>query len=211
MESSMLSVPLIGRHCSLKPIFAEAMLDDLFEAAQSDEGIWTHMAYGPFESRDNMYQWLSEQEKSQRDVSFGVLDNTTHRFVGMCGYIAHVPEHKRVEIGHVWYGRPAQKTKINTEATFLLLRHAFDTLGYRRVEWKCDANNGESRRTAERMGFVYEGLFRQHMWVKNRSRDSIYYSMIDREWPKHRADFEQYLAGDSASLTAIKEGSCRLE
>ena len=103
--------------------------------------------------------------------------------VGMAAFMNIVPEHRRLEIGHIWYAPSAQRTEANTEAAYLMMREAFDELGYRRVEWKCDALNARSRAAALRLGFTFEGVFRAHMIVRGRSRDSAWFSLIDTEWP----------------------------
>jgi RimJ/RimL family protein N-acetyltransferase len=107
------------------------------------------------------------------------------------------PAHGVIEIGHIWFAPAMQRTLQATEAIFVLARHAFDDLGYRRLEWKCDSLNGASRRAAERFGFVYEGVFRRHMVVKGRNRDTAWYAMTDGDWPLRRAAFEAWLAPDN--------------
>jgi RimJ/RimL family protein N-acetyltransferase len=104
------------------------------------------------------------------------------------------PQHGVIEIGHIWFAPALQRTRAATEAIYLLARHAFDDLGYRRLEWKCDSLNAPSRRAADRFGFTYEGIFRQHMITKGRNRDTAWYSIIDSEWPSRREAFEAWLA-----------------
>ena len=115
----------------------------------------------------------------------------------MASYLRMEPQHGVIEIGHIWFAPALQRTRQATEAIFLMARHAFDELGYRRFEWKCDSLNGPSRRAAERFGFVFEGIFRQHMVVKGRNRDTAWYSMTDGEWPVRRAAFEAWLAPEN--------------
>jgi RimJ/RimL family protein N-acetyltransferase len=115
----------------------------------------------------------------------------------MASFMRMVPEHGVIEIGHIWFAPEIQRTRQATEAIFLLARHAFDDLGYRRLEWKCDSLNGPSRRAAERFGFTYEGVFRQHMVVKGRNRDTAWFSMTDGEWPIRRLAFEAWLEPDN--------------
>jgi len=125
-----------------------------------------------------------------------------------------VPEHGVIEIGHIWFAPTLRRTRQATEAIYLLARHAFDDLGYRRFEWKCDSLNQPSRRAAERFGFVYEGVFRQHMVVKGRNRDTAWFSILDREWPAVRAGFEAWLSSPNfdeedrqrKSLRELREG-----
>jgi RimJ/RimL family protein N-acetyltransferase len=107
------------------------------------------------------------------------------------------PLHGVIEIGHIWFAPALQRTRAATESIFLLARHAFDDLGYRRLEWKCDSLNGPSRSAAERFGFTYEGIFRQHMVVKGRNRDTAWYAITDAEWPSRRAAFEAWLSAEN--------------
>ena len=119
---------------------------------------------------------------------------------GMASYLRIAPEHGSIEIGHIWFGAGLQRTPAATEASFVLAAHAFDDLGNRRLEWKCDAANARSRRAAERFGFTFEGVFRQHMGVKGRNRDTAWYALLDHEWPRVRAAFERWL--DPTNLDA---------
>ena len=112
---------------------------------------------------------------------------------GVASYLRMEPEHGVIEIGHIWFGTPLQRTTAATEAIYLLGKHAMEDLGYRRFEWKCNALNQKSRRAAERFGFTFEGVFRQHMVVKGRNRDTAWYALLDHEWPRVRAAFERWL------------------
>ncbi|MGH6959873.1 MAG: GNAT family N-acetyltransferase, partial [Dongiaceae bacterium] len=112
-----------------------------------------------------------------------------------------VPVNRCVELGHIWYGPAAQRTRINTEAILLMLCESFDALGYRRVEWKCNALNEPSRRAALRLGFAFEGVFRQHMIIKGRNRDTAWYALVDGDWPTVKHNMERWLYGDEAGLS----------
>ena len=112
---------------------------------------------------------------------------------GVVSYLRIEPEHGCIEIGHIWFGAALQRTPAATETIYLLARHAFDDLGHRRLEWKCDAANARSRRAAERFGFTFEGVFRQHMIVKGRNRDTAWFALLDGEWPAARAAYEAWL------------------
>ena len=127
----------------------------------------------------------------------------------MASYLNIAPAHGCIEIGHIWFAPPLQKTRGATEAIFLMMRHAFDDLGYRRLEWKCDALNAASRRAAARFGFTYEGTFRQHMVVKGRNRDTAWFAMLDREWPRVRAAFERWLAPENFAAAGRQRMSLR--
>jgi RimJ/RimL family protein N-acetyltransferase len=116
---------------------------------------------------------------------------------GVTSYLRITPEHGVIEIGHIWFGSPLQRTRAATEAIYLMARHAFDDLGYRRLEWKCNALNEPSRRAAERFGFTFEGVFRKHMLVKGKNRDTAWYAIVDDDWPAIRAAFERWLAPEN--------------
>src|SRR5207247_7511628 len=116
---------------------------------------------------------------------------------GIATLMSIEPEHGSIEIGHIWLSPQLQRTRQATEAIFLMARYAFDELGNRRLEWKCNADNAASRRAAERYGFVFEGIFRQHRVIKGRNRDTAWYSITDGEWPMRRAAFEAWLSGDN--------------
>ena len=127
----------------------------------------------------------------------------------MISILRITPAHGVAELGHIWYGLAAQRTPVNTESVFLLLRHLFDDLGYRRVEWKCDAGNARSRAAALRLGFQFEGLFRQHMIVKGRSRDTTWFAMLDTDWPARKANFERWLADEGRTSLSGLNGVAR--
>jgi len=184
-----------GRHVTLTPIDPEAHVDALFRASHdgSSEGerVWTYLPYGPFADVEEMGAWAESIRASDDPLFLTVLAGD--RPVGVVSFMSIEPEMRRLEIGHIWYAPSAQRTEANTEAVYLMLREAFDELGHRRVEWKCDALNARSRAAAERLGFTFEGIFRQHKIVKGRNRDTAWYSMIDREWPRAREAFEAWL------------------
>ena len=122
----------------------------------------------------------------------------------MASYLRIEPEFGVIEIGHIWFGVPLQRTTAATEAIYLLARHAFDDLGYRRLEWKCNALNAASRRAAERFGFTFEGVFRQHMVVKGRNRDTAWYAIVDEDWPAIRSAFQAWLAPENFDSQGIQ-------
>jgi RimJ/RimL family protein N-acetyltransferase len=158
------------------------------------EGLWQHLAYGPFASQAEFTSWLNERASSADPLFFAVVDWKSMRALGMASFMRMVPDHGVIEIGHIWFAPELQRTREATEAIFLLAGHAFDDLGYRRLEWKCDSLNLPSRRAAERFGFTYEGVFRQHMVVKGRNRDTAWFSITDGEWPVRKSAFEAWLA-----------------
>jgi RimJ/RimL family protein N-acetyltransferase len=185
--------PLQGRYVKLEPLDAARHAASLFacsHARAEDATLWTYMAYGPFADRHAMHAWLQTCAAAEDPLFFTVVERDTGRRVGMCSFMSVVPEMKRIEIGHIWYAPHLQGSGISVEVAWMLLMEAFERLGYRRVEWKCNALNERSRRAALKLGFTFEGVFRQHMIVKGRNRDSAWFAMTDRDWPAARADLE---------------------
>ena len=189
--------PLVGARVRLEPLDPDRHAAELFAAAEADPTLWDYLPYGPF-SFDELATHLRAQAASEDPLFFAVV--VAGRAVGVVSFMRIVPEHGCIEIGHIWFGAPLQRTPAATEAIYLLAREVFDGLGYRRLEWKCNAANARSRRAAERFGFTFEGVFRQHMIVKGRNRDTAWYSILDGEWPALRAAFEAWL--DPANFDA---------
>jgi RimJ/RimL family protein N-acetyltransferase len=201
-----------GEHVVISRLDPEADFGDLFElshGSEERERLWTYLPYGPFPDREAMCRWLSSIAASQDPLFYTVYSRALERKVGMASIMSIVPAAGRAEVGHIWYSPVAQKTRVNTEVTFLFLRYLFDDLGYRRVEWKCDNANEASKRAALRMGFQYEGLFRKHLIVKGKNRDTAWFAIIDDDWPAIRANFEAYLSTPGLSLTALNGGNRR--
>ena len=189
--------PLAGAYVRLEPLEPAAHAEGLYRlshAKPEDAALWTYLAYGPFADQVTFKGWLTERARSSDPLFFAIVDQATGAAAGMASYLNIVPANGCIEIGHIWFAPPLQKTRAATEAIFLLARHVFDDLGYRRLEWKCDALNAASRRAAARFGFSYEGTFRQHMIVKGRNRDTAWFALLDRDWPAVRAAFERWLA-----------------
>lgn len=161
-------------------------------AYDADELIWRYLFGGPFASLEAFADYVRAQVNAPNGLPFCVVDLPTGQPIGMTNYLNNTPEHLRIELGSIWYSPIAQRTAANTEATALMLGHAF-ALGYRRVEWKCDARNERSRRAALRMGFQFEGIQQQHMIVKGRSRDTAWFRVLDGEWPGVQAYLEGLL------------------
>jgi RimJ/RimL family protein N-acetyltransferase len=182
--------PLHGEHVLLRPLeLADAT--SLWEATHEDAGLWTYMADGPYGSVEEMRRWLAQAAASEDPLYFAIVRDG--RALGRASYMRITPEFGVVEIGNIVFAPELQRTTAATEAIYLLARRAFDELGYRRLEWKCDALNARSRRAADRFGFSFDGVFRQHMVVKGRNRDTAWYSILDAEWPAIRAGFEAWL------------------
>lgn len=194
-------VVLRGTHCTLEPLDVDRHADDLFAAyaAAPDDRDWTYLPLGPFATSEEFLAWAEPAAAGQDPLLFAVVDNATGRAVGTLALMRQDPANGVVEVGYVMFSRALQGTRASTEAQFLLMRHAFD-LGYRRYEWKCDSLNEPSRRAAARLGFTYEGTFRQLVVYKGRSRDTAWFSITDGEWPTRRTAFEAWL--DPANFDA---------
>ncbi len=201
-----------GRHVRLTPLRADEDAAELYQAghepAEARE-TWRYLWYGPFATEADFREWLRGVQDGADPIFFTVTSRQTGRRVGMISIMRITPQHGVAELGHIWYGLAAQRTPVNTESVFLLLRHLFDDLGYRRVEWKCDAENVRSRAAALRLGFQFEGLFRQHMIVKGRNRDTAWFAMLDADWPTRKANFERWLADEGRTSLSELNGLAR--
>jgi RimJ/RimL family protein N-acetyltransferase len=171
--------------------------DDLYAAQAGAPQIWEYLPHGPFDGPAEFREWLVARAADSDPMFYAIVDRSSGRALGMASYLRITPEHGVIEVGYIWYSPALQRTRQATEAMYLMARHVFDDLGYRRYEWKCNALNEPSRRAAVRLGFTYEGIFRQHMVVKDRNRDTAWYSMLDGEWPAAREAFEAWLRPDN--------------
>jgi RimJ/RimL family protein N-acetyltransferase len=190
-------VPLQGVTVVLEPVDPRHHASALYSSSEHAPELWTHLAYGPFASQAEFARWLEGRAATEDPLFYAVVDLVTGDARGMASFLRMEPTHGVIEIGHIWFAPALQRTRQATEAIYLLARHAFDDLGYRRLEWKCDSLNQPSRRAAERFGFVFEGVFRQHMVTKGRNRDTAWFSIIDGEWAAVRAAFEAWLAPEN--------------
>jgi RimJ/RimL family protein N-acetyltransferase len=200
---------LRGSHVLLRPVDAQTDAEPLF-AASRDPGNWTYLPDGPYDSPGELERMLSWAAGSDDPLYFALAPLPGGRPSGIASYLRITPEHGVIEIGHIWFGTPLRRTAAATEAIFLLARHAFDELGYRRLEWKCDALNAPSRRAAERFGFTFEGVFRNHMVIKGRNRDTAWYAITGEDWPPIRAAFEAWLSPrnfgpDGAQMRSLRD------
>ncbi|MCC7346704.1 MAG: GNAT family N-acetyltransferase [Variibacter sp.] len=189
-------VCLMGRFGRVEKLDAKLHGPDLWEAVKGHDALWPYMSYGPFADEGAFMAWLDERSKLKDPYSYAVV-NDQYRAVGIVTLMEIRPAVRVIEVGHVVHSPLLQRTPLATEAHFMLARYAFETLGYRRYEWKCNALNAPSRRAAERFGFTYEGTFRQHVIMKGRNRDTAWFSMLDTEWPARRAAFERWLAPEN--------------
>jgi RimJ/RimL family protein N-acetyltransferase len=174
--------------------------EELYEASHGDAAalrIWDYLSYGPFGTVDAFREWLRTCSATADPLFFAVRDRRTGRATGVAAYLNIVPKQGTIEVGHIWFGPTLQNTPAATDALFLLIRHALDDLGNRRMEWKCNALNEGSRRAAVRLGFLFEGIFYQHMISRGRNRDTAWFSILDGEWPRLRAAFDAWLAPEN--------------
>ena len=189
-----------GRFVRLEPIDAARHGDALFAATAEEPDRFRYLFEPPPKDRASLQPWLDKAEASADPQWFTVIDRASGQIVGRQAFMRIDPTFGVIEIGSIlWSGRMA-KTPAATEALYLFAKHAFDDLGYRRFEWKCDNRNEPSKRAALRFGFTFEGVFRQHMIVKGENRDTAWFSMLDREWPVIRDAFERWL--DPANFDA---------
>jgi RimJ/RimL family protein N-acetyltransferase len=197
---------LRGRHVLLRPLDPGADASALYAESHPPRGapdLWTYLFTGPYADADAYREALAGMAGSRDPLFFALARLPEGRPCGVASYLRITPEHGVIEIGNIWFGASLQRTTAATEAIYLLAAHAFDTLGYRRLEWKCDALNAPSRRAAARFGFTFEGTFRQHMVVKGRNRDTAWFAITDGEWPALRAGYEAWL--DDANRDADGE------
>jgi RimJ/RimL family protein N-acetyltransferase len=186
--------PLVGRWCRLEPLDPARHAADLFaaNALDADGRNWTWLPYGPFASLDAYRAWMDQSCCGADPLFFAIVNPATRKPEGVASWLRIDPANGSIEVGHINYAPPLQRTPAATEAMYLMMRRAFE-LGYRRYEWKCNALNGPSRVAAQRLGLSFEGVFRQATVVKGRNRDTAWYAAIDAEWPALRAAFERWL------------------
>jgi RimJ/RimL family protein N-acetyltransferase len=190
-------VSLQGSHVLLRPIAPDADAEPLFAAShppRADSAIWTYLPYGPYQSAEHLHGMLVSAARSDDPLYFALLAMPGATPKGIASYLRITPQFGVIEIGHIWFGVGLARTTAATEAIYLLARQAFDELGYRRLEWKCDALNAASRHAAERFGFTFEGIFRKHQIVKGRNRDSAWFAITEEQWPAIRRGYEAWLA-----------------
>ena len=192
-------VTLNGRYCRLEPLNVQRHGADLLAAHRLDpEGRnWTYLFSGPFDSDADFHAYLENQAASTDTQHYAVIEQATQQVVGTLALMRIDPAHGVIEVGHVTFSPKLQRTPISTEAQFLLMGYVFDQLGYRRYEWKCDSLNAPSRAAAQRLGFTFEGIFRQAVVYKGRSRDTAWFAIIDSKWPTLRAAFAAWLSPDN--------------
>lgn len=202
-------VALTGRWARAEPLDTELHGMDLHQALCGEDSLWDFMAAGPFPGVSPWLRWLRDRETSRDPVFLAIRDGESGHAGAMAAFMRIEPAHRVIEIGHICIGPALQNSRIATEALVLMMGWAF-AAGFRRCEWKCDARNLASRRAAQRLGFSFEGLFRQHMIIKGRNRDTAWFSVTDGEWPALNEVFRQWLApanftGDGGQILRLSE------
>lgn len=191
--------PLAGIYVTLEPLEAERHAKALYNASHcdtADPALWHYMSYGPFDNADDFRDWVQKNSEST-DPHFYAVVPGGREAAGQVTYLRIDTGNGVIETGHIWFGAAIQRSPVATESIYLLAKHAFDDLGYRRFEWKCHAGNQRSRRAAERFGFTFEGIFRNAVVQRDRNRDTAWYSIIDSEWPAIRRGFETWLSPEN--------------
>jgi RimJ/RimL family protein N-acetyltransferase len=185
--------PMYGRTVVLEPLDAARHAASLWRAVQGHDELWQWMFDGPFATEAEFTAALARKQVTTDQIFFAIVPAATGHCAGYASYLRIEPAHGVIEVGNIVYSPALQRTTAATEAMYLMARHIFDDLGYRRYEWKCNAENAPSRRAAQRLGFTFEGIFGQHMVIKGRNRDTAWFAMLDGEWLARKAAFESWL------------------
>ena len=194
---------LIGKYCFLEPINIRKHSKDLYKNYSLDKKnvIWTYLPYGPFKSHGSFKKWLKSFCLNKDPFFYAIYSKKHNQYCGMASYLRITPEHNSIEVGHINYSPILQNTTEGTEAMYLMMKNAFEVLGNRRYEWKCNNLNAASKYAAERLGFKFEGIFRQMFIFKGRNRDTAWYSIIDKEWPNYKKKYLFYLKKSNFTKT----------
>jgi RimJ/RimL family protein N-acetyltransferase len=200
---------IAGRFVRLEPLDAALHGPSLWQETHGAGAAarWQYLFDAPFADERSFHQFLIRKAASKDPLFYAIIDQTTGLALGFETLMRIDPTHRCIEVGSILYGQSLQRTPGATEAQYLLMRYVFEDLGYRRYEWKCNALNEPSRRAALRLGFTFEGVFRKHMIVRGRSRDTAWYSMLDDEWPAVKAAFERWLAPSNFDPAGIQRQS----
>ncbi|MEN7432796.1 GNAT family protein [Chromobacterium sp. TRC.1.1.SA] len=185
---------LAGRYCRVEPLSQERHGAQLFDELHKMPGgaNWTYLSHGPFSHLEDWQQWMAANAALDDPQFYAIVDGRDGEAVGLCSYLRIAPADGSIEVGFLNFSPRLQRSRLATEAMYLMMRNAFE-LGYRRYEWKCDAQNAPSVQAALRLGFTFEGLFRQARVNKGRNRDTVWFSILDHEWPVRRAALEAWL------------------
>ena len=195
---------LTGRTVRLEPLDADQHAAALYPAFEGHDFVWDYLPYGPFEGLADYHAWVRETVADPSHLFYAVQTLETGRYVGVASYLRINPQAGSIEVGNINFAPVLQQSVASTEAMYLMMKWAFDA-GFRRYEWKCNALNAPSRRAAQRLGFSYEGVFRQALIVKGRNRDTAWFAAIDAEWPALSAAFERWLSPQNFDASGVQK------
>jgi RimJ/RimL family protein N-acetyltransferase len=198
---------LQGTYVIIRPLQPGEDAISLYDGTHGpgEDDFWLYMSEGPFGTLEDFRDYLDKRSKSEDPLSFSIVDKVTGQAQGHASYMRITPEHRVIEVGNIFLTRSLARTRGATEAMYLLAKYAFEDLGYRRCEWKCNALNMASRRAARRLGFAFEGIFLHHMIQKGRSRDTAWFSMLAEEWETYHRAFAQWLSPQNFSDTGAQK------
>ena len=203
---------LIGKYCYLETVNVKKHSKDLFKNFSKDKkGIdWIYMPQGPFKNEISLKKYLKNKNLTGNPFFYTIYSKRLKTFCGLASYLRIKPQVGTIEVGYITYAKNLQRTVEGTEAMYLMMKNVFDDLGYRRYEWKCDNLNSKSKKAALRLGFKYEGLFRQATIYKKRNRDTAWFSIIDKEWKLYKKSYRQYLKRSNFNEKFIQKKKLRL-
>jgi RimJ/RimL family protein N-acetyltransferase len=203
---------LIGKYCYLEPVNVKKHSKDLFKNFSKDKkGIdWIYMPQGPFKNEISLKKYLKDKNLTGNPFFYTIYSKRLKTFCGLASYLRIKPQVGTIEVGYITYAKNLQRTVEGTEAMYLMMKNVFDDLGYRRYEWKCDNLNSKSKKAALRLGFKYEGLFRQATIYKKRNRDTAWFSIIDKEWKRYKKSYKLYLKRSNFNTKFIQKEKLKL-
>ena len=203
---------LIGKYCYLEPVNVKKHSKDLFKNFSKDKKDidWIYMPQGPFKNEISLKKYLKNKNLTGNPFFYTIYSKRLKTFCGLASYLRIKPQVGTIEVGYITYAKNLQRTVEATEAMFLMMKNVFDDLGYRRYEWKCDNLNSKSKKAALRLGFKYEGLFRQATIYKKRNRDTAWFSIIDKEWKRYKKSYNQYLKRSNFNTKFIQKKKLKL-
>ena len=203
---------LIGKYCYLEPVNVKKHSKDLFKNFSKDKKDidWIYMPQGPFKNEISLKKYLKDKNLTGNPFFYTIYSKRLKTFCGLASYLRIKPQVGTIEVGYITYAKNLQRTVEGTEAMYLMMKNVFDDLGYRRYEWKCDNLNSKSKKAALRLGFKYEGLFRQATIYKKRNRDTAWFSIIDKEWKRYKKSYNQYLKRSNFNTKFIQKKKLKL-
>jgi RimJ/RimL family protein N-acetyltransferase len=203
---------LIGKYCYLETVNVKKHSKDLFKNFSKDKkGIdWIYMPQGPFKNEISLKKYLKDKNLTGNPFFYTIYSKRLKTFCGLASYLRIKPQVGTIEVGYITYAKNLQRTVEGTEAMYLMMKNVFDDLGYRRYEWKCDNLNSKSKKAALRLGFKYEGLFRQATIYKKRNRDTAWFSIIDKEWKRYKKSYKLYLKRSNFNTKFIQKEKLKL-